>query len=289
MARKPVLFSSLVKPIRSRWQRIVLFFGITACTLFMMTDHGEIDYAKEMRTGLTEVVLPVSTVITQPIKSISNLVNDVRNLSQAREEAKRLEIEVRKLRQALIMNQALILQNQKLKEQNNFVDFPDTKIISGRVVTHSGGPFVKSMLTNVGRENGARIGQAVVSEFGLVGIIVEVGRRFSRVLQITDINSQIPVVTEHTRDPAIMIGENTKLLKLKFIPNDSLLAVGDRIVTSGHGGLLPPDLPIGNVTKIDGANVFVSSLVDWDRLDYIRILDYRFADDLSPYLNKSLN
>ena len=58
----------------------------------MMTDHGEIDYAKEMRTGLTEVVLPVSAVITQPIKSISNLVNDVRNLSQAREEAKRLEI-----------------------------------------------------------------------------------------------------------------------------------------------------------------------------------------------------
>ena len=200
-----------------------------------------------------------------------------------------MEIEVRKLRQALIMNQALILQNQKLKEQNNFVDFPDTKIISGRVVTHSGGPFVKSMLTNVGRESGARIGQAVVSEFGLVGIIVEVGRRFSRVLQITDINSQIPVVTEHTRDPAIMIGENTKLLKLKFIPSDSLIAVGDRIVTSGHGGLLPPDLPIGNVTKIDGANVFVSSLVDWDRLDYIRILDYRFADDLSPYLNKSLN
>ena len=58
---------------------------------------------------------------------------------------------MRKLRQALIMNQALILQNQKLKEQNNFVDFPDAKIISGRVVTHSGGPFVKSMLTNVGR------------------------------------------------------------------------------------------------------------------------------------------
>ena len=58
-------------------------------------------------------------------------------------------------------------------------------------------------------------------------------------------------------------------------------------MTSGHGGLLPPDIPIGHIAEIDGTSVLVSSLVDWDRLDYIRILDYRFADDLSQHLNNS--
>jgi len=285
MARKPVLFSSLVKPLKAWWQKTFFAVGIVACILFMIMDRGEVNYVKEIRINLTDVVLPITQTIFHPINSISNFVDDFKNLSQAREVVKVLEAQVRELQEELIVTQGLMIQNRRLREQTNFVAFPDTKIITGRVVTHSGGPFVKSMLINIGQDNGARLGQAVVSEYGLVGVIVEVASSFARVLQITDINSQIPVVTENTRDPAIIKGDNSRFLKLKFMPNDSLLAVGDRIVTSGHGGLLPPDIPIGHIAEIDGTSVLVSSLVDWDRLDYIRILDYRFADDLSQHLN----
>tara|TARA_Y100001934_G_scaffold238011_1_gene290588 strand:+ start:206 stop:1120 length:915 start_codon:yes stop_codon:yes gene_type:complete len=287
MARKPVLFSSLVKPLKAWWQKTFFAVGIAACILFVIMDRGGVDHVKEIRINLTDAVLPITQTISHPIKSISNFVDDFKNLNQAREVVKVLEAQVRDLQEELIVTQGLMIQNRRLKEQTNFVDFPDTKIITGRVVTHSGGPFLKSMLINIGEDNGARLGQAVISEYGLVGVIVEVTSSFARVLQITDINSQIPVVTENTRDPAIIKGDNSRFLKLKFIPNDSLLAVGDRIVTSGHGGLLPPDIPIGHIAEIDGTSVLVSSLVDWDRLDYIRVLDYRFADDLSQYLNNS--
>ena len=285
MARKPVLFSSLVKPLKVWWQKTFFAVGIVACILFMIMDRGEVNYVKEIRINLTDAVLPITETIFHPIKSISNFVDDFKNLNQAREVVKVLETQVRELQEELIVTQGLMIQNRRLKEQTNFVDFPDTKIITGRVVTHSGGPFLKSMLINIGEDNGARLGQAVISEYGLVGVIVEVASSFARVLQITDINSQIPVVTENTRDPAIIKGDNSRFLKLKFVPNGSLLAVGDRIVTSGHGGLLPPDVPIGHIAEMDGTSVLVSSLVDWDRLDYIRVLDYRFADDLSQHLN----
>ena len=285
MARKPVLFSSLVKPLKVWWQKTFFAVGIVACILFMIMDRGEVNYVKEIRINLTDAVLPITQTIFHPINSISNFVDDFKNLNQAREIVKVLEAQVRELQEELIVTQGLMTQNKRLKEQTNFVDFPDTKIITGRVVTHSGGPFLKSMLINIGEDNGARLGQAVISEYGLVGVIVEVTSSFARVLQITDINSQIPVVTENTRDPAIIKGDNSRFLKLKFMPNGSLLAVGDRIVTSGHGGLLPPDIPIGHIAEIDGTSVLVSSLVDWDRLDYIRVLDYRFADDLSQHLN----
>ena len=285
MARKPVLFSSLVKPLKVWWQKTFFAVGIVACILFMIMDRGEVNYVKEIRINFTDAVLPITQTIFHPINSISNFVDDFKNLNQARKSVKVLEAQVRELQEELIVTQGLITQNKRLKEQTNFVDFPDTKIITGRVVAHSGGPFVKSMLINIGQDNGARLGQAVMSEYGLVGVIVEVASSFARVLQITDINSQIPVVTENTRDPAIIKGDNSRFLKLKFMPNGSLLAVGDRIVTSGHGGLLPPDIPIGHIAEIDGTSVLVSSLVDWDRLDYIRVLDYRFADDLSQHLN----
>ena len=289
MARKPVLFSSLVKPLKSWWQKIFFSVGIVACILFIMMDRGEVGYVKEIRLSLTDAILPLTQTIFQPIKSISNFVEEFKNLNQAREAARVLEVQVRDLQGELIATQGLLAQNKRLKEQTNFVDFPDTKIITGRVVTHSGGPFVKSMLISVGQENGARLGQPVMSEFGLVGIIVEVASSFSRVLQITDINSQIPVVTENTRDPAIMAGDNSRFPILKFMLSDSLMAVGDRIVTSGHGGLLPPDIPIGHIAEINGSSALVSSLVDWDRLDYIRVLDYRLADDLSQYLKNPLD
>ena len=256
-----------------------------ACILFVIMDRGGVNHVKEIRINLTDAVLPITQTIFHPINSISNFVDDFKNFNQAREVVKVLEAQVRELQEELIVTQGLMAQNKRLKEQTNFVDFPDTKIITGRVVALSGGPFVKSMLINIGQDNGARLGQAVMSEYGLVGVIVEVASSFARVLQITDINSQIPVVTENTRDPAIIKGDNSRFLKLKFMPNGSLLAVGDRIVTSGHGGLLPPDIPIGHIAEIDGTSVLVSSLVDWDRLDYIRVLDYRFADDLSQHLN----
>ena len=285
MARKPVLFSSLVKPLKAWWQKTSFAVGIVACILFVIMDRGGVNHVKEIRINLTDAVLPITQTIFHPINSISNFVDDFKNLNQAREVVKVLEAQVRELQEELIVTQGLMTQNKRLKEQTNFVDFPDTKIITGRVVALSGGPFVKSMLINIGQDNGARLGQAVMSEYGLVGVIVEVASSFARVLQITDINSQIPVVTENTRDPAIIKGDNSRFLKLKFVPNGSLLAVGDRIVTSGHGGLLPPDIPIGHIAEIDGTSVLVSSLVDWDRLDYIRVLDYRFADDLSQHLN----
>ncbi len=289
MARKPVLFSSLVKPIKAWWQRIFFSVGIVACTLFLLMDRGEVGYVREIRLSLTDALMPITQTIFHPIKSFSKFVDDFKSLSQAHEKVRVLGVQVRELQAELIMTRGLLTQNKRLKEQTNFVDFPDTRIITGRVVTHSGGPFVKSMLINIGQNNGARLGQAVISEFGLVGIIVEVATSFSRVLQITDINSQIPVVTENTRDPAIMAGDNTRFPKLKFIPSDSLIAVGDRIVTSGHGGVLPPDIPIGHIAEINATSVHISSLVDWDRLDYIRILDYRFADNLSQYLNNPLD
>jgi hypothetical protein len=59
-----------------------------------------------------------------------------------------------------------------------------------------------------------------------------------------------------------------------FLPLNPRLSVGDRVVTSGRGGVLPPGLDIGVVSAIDDQKVKVRPLVDWDRLAYLRLLDY---------------
>ena len=100
-------------------------------------------------------------------------------------------------------------------------------------------------MINVGSKNGARLGQAVMSSFALVGVLVEVTDEYSRVLLVTDLNSQIPVKIQNSSVSGILIGDNSRSAKLFFLPQESVLAAGQVVTTSGRGGVLPPDLPIG--------------------------------------------
>jgi len=142
-----------------------------------------------------------------------------------------------------------------------------------RIVADPGGPFVQTRLIDAGRDRGLEKGMAVVDAYGMVGRIVEVGERSARVLLITDFNSRIPVLVERSRDQAILEGRNGPLAELRFLPMSPSFAVGDRVLTSGRGGLLPPGLPVGEIVHVDERRVLVRPLVDWDRLDYVAVLE----------------
>ena len=115
---------------------------------------------------------------------------------------------------------------------------------------------------------------AAVNERGLAGRVIDVGRRSARILLLTDFNSRIPVMVEPSRDQAILAGDNGREPGLVFLPLNPRLSVGDRVVTSGRGGVLPPGLEIGVVSAIGDQKVTVTPLVDWDRLAYVRLLNY---------------
>src|SRR5262249_35806974 len=130
---------------------------------------------------------------------------------------------------------------------------------------------------------GVRKNQAVTTGEGLIGRVSEVGERAARVLLITDINSNIPVFIERTRERAIAHGDSSNSLVLKYLPGDLTATVGDRIVTSGHGGVFPPGLPVGVITSVQGGVVTVQPYVDWDQIEYVRLVDYELSGLLLPF------
>jgi rod shape-determining protein MreC len=135
---------------------------------------------------------------------------------------------------------------------------------------------VRSILINIGSEKGAKIGHAVMSNAGFVGVIVEAGDKYSRVLLVTDLNSQIPITIQNTRDPGILIGNNSRWPRLFFVPDGSTISLGDIVVTSGQGGVLPKSLPVGTIANIDQSEIRVQPFVDWSRLEYVRVLNYQY-------------
>ena len=148
--------------------------------------------------------------------------------------------------------------------------------VSGRIIGDSGGPFVRAVLLNAGRREGIRPGVAAVTGDGLVGRVVEAGKRSARILLLTDLNSRVPVVVESSRYRAILEGNNTDILKLGFLPNTDNVEIGDRIITSGHGGLFPAGLPVGEVSRVDSDTAVVTPYVQFNRLEFVRILLFDF-------------
>ncbi|PKQ02813.1 MAG: rod shape-determining protein MreC [Alphaproteobacteria bacterium HGW-Alphaproteobacteria-12] len=153
---------------------------------------------------------------------------------------------------------------------------PSIEYASGRVVSDSGGPFVETVLVNVGAEQGARSGQAVVDTDGLVGRLVSTGPKASRVLLLTDLNSRVPVVIEPAHYKAVLAGDNTDWPKLEYLAAQSAISPGDRVVTSGDGGLIPPGLPVGLVIQTSSGDLRVQTFSDRGRLDFVRVLQYEF-------------
>jgi rod shape-determining protein MreC len=104
--------------------------------------------------------------------------------------------------------------------------------------------------------------------------VLEVGKRASRVLLLTDISARVPVVIERTRDQAVLAGNNSDNPELQYLPRDVDIKVGDRIVTSGVGGNFPVGLPVGEVTRVADGHILVQLYAQLDRMEYIRLVDY---------------
>ena len=117
-------------------------------------------------------------------------------------------------------------------------------------------------------------GQAVINNEGLTGRVVSAGQHSARILLLTDLNSRIPVIMESSREKAVLAGDNTPHPRLKFLAVDARVNVGDRIVTSGQGGVFPPGLPVGVVSLVSEERALVQPYVNWDRLEHVTVLDY---------------
>jgi rod shape-determining protein MreC len=89
---------------------------------------------------------------------------------------------------------------------------------------------------------------------------------------ISDINSRIPVRLASSSWPGLTIGRNSEYLELEFLPAEARPAIGELVLTSGHGGVLPAGLAVGRVEQVDGDYVQVRPAVDFRNLSYVSIL-----------------
>ena len=259
-------------PIRALLNRFALLFLIIAAFAIMLLGKADTLVVERARSSVVDVVAPVMDALSRPIATVSEGVDRVENFFSVYSENAQLREQNARLLEWQSAALALAAENSTFRKMLNFVPERGASFAAVRVIGDSGGVFVRSVLINGGMVDGIQKGDAVVNGDGLIGRVAESGRRSGRVLLLSDLNSRIPVVGEKSRVRAILAGDNSPLPRLDFLPPNARLAVGDRIVTSGHGGVFPAGLPVGRISSIGDGGVRVEPFADFYRLEYVRII-----------------
>jgi rod shape-determining protein MreC len=127
-------------------------------------------------------------------------------------------------------------------------------------------------LLNVGARDGIRDGWATMDGLGLVGRISGVGQNTSRVVLLTDAASRLPVTIQPSGLRALLAGDNTAAPALEFIEDLEVIKPGDRVVSSGDGGVFPAGLLVGQLALGPDGRYRVWLAADYQQLEFLRVL-----------------
>ena len=126
---------------------------------------------------------------------------------------------------------------------------------------------------------------------GLVGRISGVGSSTSRVLLLTDASSRIPVSIPASGQNAILAGDNSPYPFVDFLEHPDRVRPGDRVISSGDGGVFPAGLLVGQVFQGRDKRLRVRLAADYERLDFLRVLrSHQVTRDLridSPFIRQN--
>ncbi len=257
---------------------LALLVVISAAMIFI----GKADQVafQSLRNSMMDAAAPALGMISRPAAAIDAAMDRVRGFFTVYRDNVRLAEENERLLGWQQVALRLSAENAELRELAKLVPEPAISFVTARVIADSGGAYARSLMVNAGRDNGVTRGQAAMTGEGLVGRVAEVGNRAARILLMTDLNSRVPVVVDGTRQRAILAGDNSARPSLRYVDSGGTIRIGDRIVTSGQGGVFPPGLPVGVVVSVDSEGARVEPSAALSRVDYLRLVDYGLAEAL---------
>lgn len=260
----------------------VVVAGVAA-VLLLLTDKREnltADGYGGARKGFDQVAAPVGGVVSAPVTWTGQASDWFSGYFNAVDEN-------RKLKKQLAEMQALRDANITLKNTNDRYEAllgirtePAIRMATARAVSELRGPFANARLVDAGSRKGIRVGNPVVNEHGLVGRVVGTASGVSRVLLLTDVASRTPVLIDRSDARAILVGDGGSNPRLEFIRGAAALKSGDRVLTSGDGGVFPRGLPVGVAVKSVDGTWRVKLYADNGPIDFVRVLLFQSFDQL---------
>ncbi len=231
---------------------------------------------ERFRAQIVDRVVPSFDWAMAPVTGAIKILQDFQSYQRIHQQNQELRRELQQMKAWKEAALQLEQENARLLDLNNVQLDPRLTFVTGVVLADSGSPFRQSVLINVGARDGIVDGWAAMDGLGLVGRISGVGNNTARVILLTDTSSRIPVTIQPSGQQALVSGDNTAAPTVSFIEDPDQVRPGDRVTTSGDGGVFPAGLLVGQLTEDPGGRLRIRLAADYERLEFLRVLrNYR--------------
>lgn len=261
----------------------ILGIVITIVILIILVIFTNLENNKiyNIQNIVSKAIMPIQNGITYLQNKISGNTTFFANMEQIKEENAELKKKNSELEQQLRELEIIKAENETLKQYGTLAEkYQSFKTIPAYVINRDITNYSKTIVINVGKDDGIQENMTVIADEGLVGNVISVTSNTAKVQTIIDSASSTSAITSSTRDTMICKGtiDGTSILKATYISIDSNIIEGDSVESSGMGGIYPKGIHIGKVTKVtEGKNkidktVEVEVAVNFDKLETVLII-----------------
>lgn len=226
-----------------------------------------------LRAGTIDATTPASGIGRTIVRGLGAIGGDITAYLDAANQNRSLRAELARDRIALINARALVHENRRLERLVRLAQNEPATVAATRIVASSPMSVRRTATIEAGALAGVRTGQPVRSPEGLVGRVLDVGRISARVILLTDGGNTIPVRLARGGAPALTVGTGEGTLDVRGLAaGANPFRRGDLLVTSGTGGVYPPNVPVAVVTGVSGDRAVALPTADPARIDFALVL-----------------
>jgi len=257
---------------RSTQQKFSLLTLLLVSVFVIILSSLDFKVVRYLKIGINEVVYRSSFIVSIPENFLKNTFIGISDYSSFYNDYRNNREELNDLKSKDISNEIVKFENTELKELiNDYVSSSD-KILAKIIVDHQS-PYLRSIIINKGSKDNIKIGTNIYDQSYLVGRVIEVNYKTSRVLLLSDLNSNVPVTIAPQNTQAILTGNGDKNGQIKYIKSSLSDELSDEsiVYTSGTGAIFKSGVPVGKLKIIKDKTIKlnVEFYSDFSQLKYV--------------------
>jgi len=193
---------------------------------------------------------PIQNLLTSTTSYVSDAFDHYFFLVETSKENDRLLLKVNLLSKK---NNELIERNKLLERSDNLIEFLDKDerpFVIAKVIGYDATQWSKVIFINRGTNHKVQKNSSVMNNAGVIGHVIHSSPNSSKVLLITDSRSAVDSLFQETRESGITVGTGENICEMKFVPISAKINLGDKVISSGLGGVFPKGLVVGRVVDI---------------------------------------
>ena len=268
----------MYKNKRAEIAGIVITILILILIVVFSNSDSEISF---FENAASKLVMPVQnglTYLKNKVSGNSTFFTDISNLKSENEELTKKNSE---LEQSLRELENIKSENETLKEYLGLTEkYGEYKTNPAYIINKDISNYSKTVVINVGSDDGIKENMTVIADQGLVGHVISVTKNTAKVRTIIDTSSSVSCSLSTTEESIVCKGtlEEGSALKAMYIPDEDGIIQGDSVETSGLGGIFPKGVHVGSIKKVVNTKnatdryAIVETAVNFDKLDTVLVI-----------------